>query len=125
MGKLRLASGDTKRLDLGDGDYLEVSADLSKRQFNELMSYMPNRTVSEESGLTPTEGAEFTRGLFTAFVKGWSLPDEPTIENYDRLATEAASIVDTALVEHFRELTPTDDERLKAETTQDRRRKAR
>lgn len=123
MGKLRLASGDIVKLDLGDGDYLEVLNDLSKRQFNELMAHMPDRAVSEDSGLTPSEGIEFTRGLFEALVRGWSLSEPADVEHYDALASDAAAAVDNALIEHFGRLSPSDDERSKAGPSPNKRQK--
>src|SRR5687768_10541634 len=119
MSKLRLATGEVQRLDLGDGDFLEVRSDLSKRQFNELMAFMPDRPVSQESGLTPSEGIKFTSGLFASLVTGWSLSEPATVDNYEALESASASAVDAALIEHFGKLSPTDDERLKAETTPD------
>lgn len=124
MSILRLASQGTKRLDLGDGDFLEVREDLTKKVFNSLMSFMPDREVNEEKGISPQEGAVFARGLFETLVVGWSLPDDPTVENYDALSSEAANVVDAALVEHFASLAPNKEEMSKVTTSQGSRRKA-
>lgn len=121
MGILKFASTEVKRIDLGDGDWIEVKSDLSKRSFNTLMTAMPNREVSEESGLTLNEGLHFAEALFTALVTGWSAPQEVTLENYLELDNTAASAIDAKLVEHFGTLTPTQDEASKVSTSRGKR----
>lgn len=122
MGKLRLASAEIKRIDL-DGDYIEVRTDMSKRDFNKLMLAMPDRDLTDESGVTPAEGIQFSKGLFAALVTDWSLDVEATPENYEQLTSESASAVDKALVEHFSSLTPDNVEVSKVSTSPAKRQK--
>lgn len=116
MGILKFASEETKQLDLGEGDYVEVRADLSKRVFNNLVSSMPNREISEEKGLTLEEGLKFQQSLFEALVTGWSLPENPTLDAYLNLVRPAADAIDTALAAHFNGMQPTADEVSKVST---------
>lgn len=121
MALLRLASKETKRITIGDdpADFIEVRVDVSKRDFNNLIHNIP--TTVGDAGLTPGEADDFTRFLFELFVVGWSLKDDdgntviPTSEMYLSLSREAALAIDTALVEHFNTLTPSDGERRKSE----------
>ena len=114
MGILKFASTETKRIDLGEDDYIEVRTDLSKREFNALMGAMPNREVSEENGLTLSEGLDFAQALFSALVTGWSIPEPVNIENYLALEHGASQAIDTQLIEHFGNISPTPDETSKA-----------
>lgn len=107
MGFLRLAKTDTKRIELPEGDWIDVRADISKRDFNRLISFMPDREVSEEAGLLPAEAMEFQKGLFEALVVGWSADVPPTIDNYLALSNDAGQEIDRLLAEHFASLTPT------------------
>ncbi len=120
---IKFASADTKQLDLGDGDYLEVRSDLSKRRFNELMAAMPNREISEGNGLTLSEGLTFQTALFEALVVGWSASEPATVESYLELNRETSDAVDAKLIEHFGEITPNKDEQSKAPTSRGSRRK--
>ena len=123
MGILKFASKESKRIDLGEGDFIEVRSDLSKREFNALMTAMPNRELSEESGLTLAEGLAFAEELFDALVTGWSLPEEPSRDNYLNLSQEASAAIDAKLVEHFGEISPSKEESSKAPTSRGSRRR--
>lgn len=101
---LRLASSNSKRLQLDPESYIDVVEDISKRDFNRLIAAMPAEL--DEGGLTPLQGTEFQTSLFDIFVRGWSLDDAPSVENYLSLSRESAALVDVALVEHFNSLTP-------------------
>lgn len=109
---LKLVTGETKRLDLGDGDYLVVDADIGKRELKSILSRIPENTrVATSAGDLTLDGAtSLTSALFDVFVKEWSLRDatgEPvpvTQENYLSLNLESVSIVDEALMKHFNEL---------------------
>jgi hypothetical protein len=72
MGILRLASTDTRRIELGDEDFLDVKTDLSKREFNALLKGIP-QDYDAEKGFTIGQADDFTTGLFKALVVGWSL----------------------------------------------------
>src|SRR5688572_15492834 len=123
MGILKFASAESKQIDLGDGDFIEVRKDLSKREFNSLMSAMPNREISQESGLTLQEGLVFAEALFASLVTGWSLSEPVTVENYLKLDRAAAEAIDAKLIEHFGEISPTPDEASKVSTSRGRRQK--
>lgn len=124
MGILKFASNETKRIDLGEDDWIEVKSDLSKRTFNALMTAMPNREVSEEHGLTLNEGLHFAEALFTALVTAWSAPQAVTLENYLELDNAAASAIDAKLVEHFGSIAPNQDEASKVSTSRGKRQRA-
>jgi hypothetical protein len=123
MGILKFASADTARVDLGDGDFIELRKDMSKREFNELMGKMPNRELSEGNGLTLQEGLEFQKALFEALVTGWSIPEPATVENYLALERAAAEAIDAKLIDHFGALAPTKDEQSKVSTSRASRRR--
>lgn len=112
MSILKKATTETKRLPIGEeGDWVEVRAGLSKREFNRFVSYMPARSVSEENPLNAGEAMEFATGLFEALVVGWSgEPSKPSKEDYLDLEQDSAALIDTALMEHFQSLTPSQDE---------------
>ena len=115
MGILRKASVETKKIALpveyvtkgkervanlrepeeGE-DWIAVRTDIAKRDFNRFVSYLPGRTVSEESGMTPAEATELQKGLFETLVTGWSLEEAPTLSAYESLSNEGASAIDTA-----------------------------
>jgi len=102
---LRIASVEKKRIDLGDGDWVEVKSDLSKGDFNSLVRQMPDKDVSKE-GLTVSEGLAFQGALFEALVLGWSLDVEPNVDNYLALAQESSATLDQVLADHFSSMTP-------------------
>lgn len=120
---IKFASADTKKLDLGDGDFIEVRSDLSKRKFNELMSAMPNREISEGNGLTLSEGLDFQTALFGALVVGWSASEPATVETYLELNRETADAIDKHLIDHFGEISPSKDEQSKAPTSRGKTRR--
>lgn len=101
---LRLATAESKRIDLGDADYIEVVQDISKRDFNSLIAKMP-QDVDEDKGLSPVQGTVFYEALFAVFVKGWSLDVPATVENYLSLDRESAEKIDEAMTRHFADMT--------------------
>jgi hypothetical protein len=102
---LRLAIAESKRIDIGDGDWIEVVQDISKGDFNSLIGKMP-QDVNEETGLTPHQGTKFYEALFDIFVKAWSLEGvPPTLDNYLLLDRESGEKIDNALTQHFGGLT--------------------
>ena len=117
---LRLVSNAPTRIDLGDGDWLDVRSDISKKQFNTLLKALP-AGFGEENSFTPGESDDFVAAIFEAFILDWSLVDEEgnpvpaTRENYDNLERQAATIVDTAIMEHFNAQNPTDEEATKSD----------
>lgn len=116
MGILRKASVETTRIYLGDEadgeqrDWLDVRTEISKRDFNRFINYLPGRTVSKDDKLTPGEAVELQKGMFEALVVGWSLSVPATVDEYELLETEGASAVDEALANHFNSLRPNKQE---------------
>lgn len=108
MSILRMASQETKQLflDKEKTEFLEVLTDLSKRQFNEIVSLMPGKVGEEVGNMTVAEATSFQRALFVLLVKGWSLDGAPTGEAYDNLTADAGNAIDLALSNHFAELNP-------------------
>lgn len=109
---LRLADESTKKLDLGDGDWVKVREDISKRSMNHLIARMPKRDKKdvEENGLTISEGLEFQIGVFEALVTDWSLPVPATAEAYLNIKREDVEVLDELLVKHFEALVPSKEE---------------
>ncbi len=110
MGILKLASEATDKLDLGEGDFLEVRAGVSKREFRSLLETLPDNW----DNMTPAQADEFSTQLFKLLVRGWSLDVEANEENYQLLESNAASSVDSALIKHFNGLTPSAEEKSKS-----------
>lgn len=106
---LRLASTEAKRIDLADGDWVDVRTDLAKRDFNALIRQMPEKDLTKEA-LTVSEGLAFQGALFEALVIGWSLDVPATVENYLALAQESTVALDQALADHFGSMTPSPEE---------------
>jgi hypothetical protein len=111
---LRIASAETTRIDLGDGAWADVAKDISKREFNRLAQQMPQ----DVEKITLGEATDFTKFLFTVFVKGWSLDVAPTVETYESLRSDDAANLDGKLMEHFNALTVSDDDTKKDKTSQ-------
>jgi hypothetical protein len=114
MGILRLASVETTRIELGDDEYLVVRTDLSKKDYNRILKRIP-ADYDPDKGFTIGQADDFTIAVFDALVTGWSLPDEPSVDNYLLLAREAANVVDEKLITHFNSLTPSAEERSKSQ----------
>lgn len=122
MGILRRANSETKRIPLtANGpvmdrepqegeDFIEVRVDIAKRDFNRFIAYLPGREVTKDSGMTPAEATELQKGLFETLVTGWSLEEQATVEAYESLSNEGATVIDTALAEHFKTLQPSKQE---------------
>lgn len=115
---LKLVGKETKRIDIGDeSDWIDVQSKVSRKQFNELITVFPR---SEEEDVTFEVADGITVALFELFVKDWSVvgeDDKPvpaTVDNYNLLPRDAASLVDAALLEHFSSLTPTNKEQQKS-----------
>lgn len=124
MGVLRLANSSAKKIDLAEGDWIEVKSDISKRAFADLVSSLPGDVGSGEGvSLNVSQALEFQTNLFEAFIVDWSLVDEKnkkvpaTAENYLLLGRNAAEAVDEAISTHFDSLTPKKDESSKSDGT--------
>lgn len=128
---LRLAGANRKRIDLGDGDWIEVKQELSKREFMQLVQSLPEEvqrkaedTEADTVSFKVRDAVAFVEALFQVCVTDWSLEGvEPTIDNYARLARESADQIDALLMDHFKELVPSKAEEGKPSTSPGRRRK--
>lgn len=126
---LRLATRDVKRIDLSDGAWIEVTSDISKRDFLRIITSMPDSAVSSEEGsdkvrLSITEASKFQQILFEVLVRDWSADVPVSLEAYLDLARDGADEIDVALVNHFRDtVSPQKDELGKPSTSPDKRRK--
>ncbi len=107
MSILRKASQETKKLFLDEEqtEFLEVLTDISKRDFNAIVGFMPGK-VGDDVSMTVAQATDFQKMLFVELVKGWSLDEPPTAEAYESLSAEAGNAVDMALSEHFSALNP-------------------
>lgn len=104
MGVLRLASTATTKLDLGDGDFIEVRTDLSRQDYNGLLRSFPDN-YDADKGFSTSEALDFGSSLFKLLVTGWSLDGvAPTVDNYLALERNGSNVVDEKLVEHFNSL---------------------
>lgn len=107
---LKKASLATTRLDIGEGDWLEVRTDISKRERNKLAAYLPDRLVGageENSSLSTAEAVNLQSGLFAALVTAWSSDAPCTVDEYLDLEPSDADRIDGALAEHWQGLQPT------------------
>jgi hypothetical protein len=117
---LRLVSSNTKRIEIGEEDFIVVREDISRRAFTKLLMKLPQGTEAAE-GIDFATATSFAEGLFDAFVVEWSVEDEkgknvkPTLDNYNLLSREAATAIDTAVTGHFNSLTPDAQEEDKSE----------
>jgi len=110
MGILKTASTGSKRIMLDDSDYIEVRAEISKREFNTLASRMPTNVGEDGKNLSLAEATDFQKFLFGELVVGWSLDIPATIEAYEGLNAASAQAVDEKVAEHFESLLPTSAE---------------
>jgi len=112
---LRRANTGTVNVPVGeDGDFLTVRQGISKRDFNALLKALP-ADYNADAGFTPGTASDFTVGLFSALVVGWSSDLPCTVEEYLALEVSDAGDVDTALLEHFNNLSPSAAERKSGE----------
>ena len=95
-----------------------MRASISKGTMNALIGGMPDLMVQAAiqgedklpSTFTIKETNTTTETLFTTLVTAWSLPVEPTLENYFALDNEASLWVDKTLYEHFGSLSLSKEE---------------
>lgn len=114
---LRLVTRSTRRIDLSEeGDWIEVKEDISRRDFNRILSTLPQGSDGvDEDSITFGVADEFAQGLFEVFVTAWSLDVPPTLDNYNLLTRDSATEIDSAITDHFNSLTPTQEESTKSE----------
>lgn len=92
----------TTRYFTPDGDdYIDLRAELSKAEANQILSASPTGERDIEGGLA------FFEHFFAKTIVGWSFVDEeehpvpPTIENYRSLEASAARWIDEQLGTHL------------------------
>lgn len=114
----RIVPKSTEKIDMGDGDFIEVRKGLSKANFREILAALPEDFNDDNKSFSPKEADNFTVGIFSALVVGWSAVDEDgtpipaTVESYlNRLDRETAQAVDTALFDYFNSLSLTEQEK--------------
>lgn len=113
---LRLVTRSAKRVELSDGDWVELKEDISRRDFNRILSTLPTTQDGvDEENITFGVADDFAQGLFEVFVVAWSLDVAPTLDHYNMLTRDSASEIDSAITEHFNSLTPTQEESTKSE----------
>lgn len=106
------ASEDTKKIKLKSGIELEVRQDISKRTFNKLIATIPQ--VTEDKGLTAAQATDFSASLFSAFVVGWNLDRDATVDSYLELKRQHADEIDEAISTHFSAMSVTEKESRKS-----------
>lgn len=97
-----------------DGDFLTVRNGISKRDFNALLRALPS-DYDANAGFTPGQAGDFTAGLFSALVVGWSSSEPATVDEYLALEVDSAARVDEALLNYFNTLSPSAAERKSGE----------
>jgi hypothetical protein len=108
MGILRKASASTVTLKLDEESWIEVREELGHKEFKKVINQLPEG--SEEGKLSGPQALEVAELFFDIFVVGWSLPETPTLEEYQSLAPESTQAIATALSEHFNSLSVNQDE---------------
>lgn len=118
MGFLRLADLDAvKRIEHESGDWIDVRANLSKRDINRILTTLPQELLNGTGQVTFQAAVGSAEALFAALLVGWSLEVPATVENYLNLDGEPAAWIDQKLFEHFNSLTLSEDERGKPSTS--------
>lgn len=105
MGKfLRLANTEETQRYYYEGteEYIELRADLNKKQASNLLKFAPRKEDDLDGGL------RFIAKAFADLVVGWSLTDdndkplEPSMDVYEALDAGAAMWIDRTVGEHLR-----------------------
>jgi hypothetical protein len=120
----KIVPRSTNRIDMGDGDYLEVRKGLSKENFGKVLERLPEDFSDDNSSFNIREANDFTTGLFEALVVGWNAVDEDgnplpaVVSSYlQDLDRDTAQAVDLALFEYFNGLGLTDKDADKSRKT--------
>ena len=118
----KIVPRSVEKIDMGDGDYLEVRKGLSKDNFRKVLDRLPEDYSDSNSTFNIREANDFTTGLFDALVTGWSAKDEDgnplpaTVESYlTDLDRDTATAVDLALFEYFNGMGLTEEESSKSQ----------
>lgn len=118
MGKLfqKVNKDERVRYETDDGeDYIEVRADMTKGEANELYAFAP---VGDRDFAGSTQFAE---KFIELMLVGWSMTDEngievePTIEEYRNLSVAAGKWIDTKMGDHMRKILGTEAQELEGE----------
>jgi hypothetical protein len=112
---LRIADTKTSvRVQDGD-DWLDLRANISKREANMLTAMMPDSLMDPGIDITKDQivlirsTPELAKALFSILVVGWSL-GKPSLEVYLSLEPDSATWVDGKLFEHWNELNASKEE---------------
>jgi len=119
---LRLANLDeVVRITHEGGDWIEVRANLSKKDMDGILRSLPSSMTSVQTdgkaSFDISEATDMAYSLFKSLVKGWSLDIPCTFDNYLNLDSEAAQWVDAKMYEHFAALQTSSAEKGKAQTS--------
>jgi hypothetical protein len=119
----RVVPKATNKIDMGDGDFIEVKAGLTKGDFRKVLERLPD-DFKGDADFNPLEADQFTVGIFDALVVSWTAKDEDgnpvpaTIDGYMNVLDRAtASAVDLALFEYFNNLDLKEEDRNKSGKT--------
>lgn len=96
---------DTVRVYTPDGEnYIELKANVSKKEFNALVLQGPRDTEDRAGGLS------FADKLVDVLVTGWSFDEPWSFKNYQQLNARAANWMSQETIKHFTEITKADVE---------------
>lgn len=133
-GFLRLAdTASIKRFDHESGDWIEVKANISKREMNAIFASLPDEMIerqmsdkkhSDETLFLVKQGPAVAQALFGALVTNWSVDAPPTVSNYLALDPEPAAWIDGVLYGHWASIQMAEGEPGKPSTSPRASRKA-
>lgn len=105
MGKLRLANTEEVRRyymdpeegeEEGSTDYVELRAEITKREASSLLKFAPKKEDDLDGGL------RFIEKAFADLIMGWSLDAPATVETYNLLDAKSSSWLDRTVGKHLR-----------------------
>lgn len=102
LGKNRFATVDTVRLELSDGDWIEVKRELT---YGDILELQELSNTPDEGDIVRFNGREFSLNRILTWVVAWSFEDENgpvelTRDAVRALNAEAAGEINGALNEH-------------------------
>ena len=96
---LRLANTEEVRrytMDDGSDDYIELRAEITKKQATDLLRFAPKKEDDLDGGL------RFIEKAFNDLIVGWSLDESPNVQTYQQLDAVSAGWVDRTVGNHLR-----------------------
>lgn len=102
MGKNRFVRPETVRLELSDGDWIDIRKELT---YGDILDLQEASTVLDDNGELHFNGSEFSINRILAWVVAWSFEDENgpvelTRDAIKALSAEAAGEINRALNEY-------------------------